>query len=89
MLLGITVQEYDLALVPALIRLSDVGQVERGRAEGRVLRHSRNASLVALLDVFRVALIPDVYGQIRALCVSLLGWLCVMHRIKTFRSRIQ
>jgi len=67
MLLGVPVEEDDLALVPSLVRFADVGQVERGGAEGRVLRHAGYASLVALLDVLRIALIPDVDGQIGAL----------------------
>lgn len=68
MLLGISVQEYDLALVPTLIRLSNAGQVEGRGAERRVLRHTRHASLVSLFNVLRVTLIPDVYRQIGALC---------------------
>lgn len=67
MLLGVPIEEDDLALVPSLVRFPNVGQVERGGAEGRVLRYAGHASLVALLDMLRIALIPDIDGQIGAL----------------------
>lgn len=66
-LVGRAVEEHHLALVPALVGLADAGEVEAGGAVGRVGRHARHAALVALAAVRRVALVPDVDGDVLAL----------------------
>lgn len=66
-LVGRPVQEHDFALVPALIRLPDIRQVQGRRTELGVRRHPGDASLVALTAVRRVVLVPDVDGQLLAL----------------------
>lgn len=56
--LGAPVQVVDLALVKALIGLSHLGQIERR------LANARNAILIALRNVRRIAGVPNVNGQL-------------------------
>lgn len=65
-----SIEEHDLALVPALIDLADICQVERCGAERRVGRDTRHTALVALAAVRRIVFVPDVDGDFLALCVS-------------------
>lgn len=68
-LVGRPIQEHHLALVPALIRLLDAGQIQRGGTERRIGGHARYATHVALAAVRRIVLVPDVDGDFLALCV--------------------
>lgn len=63
------VQEHDFALVPALIRLANIRQVEGRRTELRIGGYPRHSSLVAFAAVRRIVFVPDVDGQLLALCV--------------------
>lgn len=67
------VQVEDLALVPALVVLPDVGQVEGGQAVRGVLRHPGRAPLVRVLHVGVITLIPDVDGNLVVLLRENLG----------------
>lgn len=67
---GRAVEEDHLALVPALVTLLDVGQVETGEAVRTLSGHPRHSALVALAAVRRVAVVPDVDGNLQALLGS-------------------
>lgn len=67
---GRAVEEDHLALVPALVTLLDVGQVETGEAVRTLSGHPRHSALVALTAVRRVAVVPDVDGNLQALLGS-------------------
>lgn len=56
-----SVEEDDLAFVPALVALAYVGQVETGHSVGRVGADPRHAALVSLSAVGWVRLVPYVY----------------------------
>lgn len=64
---GRAVEEHHLALVPALVRLADAREVERGRSVGGVVRHAGHAALVALAAVRGVRFVPDVYRDLLTL----------------------
>lgn len=55
-----SIQKHDLALIPALVRLANVGEIQRGSAERRVRRDARNTSFVSLSAVGWIAFIPNV-----------------------------
>lgn len=58
------VQVEDLALIPALVVLPDIGQVEGGQAVRGVLRHPGRAPLIRVLHVGVITLVPDVDGNL-------------------------
>lgn len=58
---GRPVEEDDLALVPSLIALADIRQIEASLAVRRVLVHLRDTALVSLATVGRIRLVPYVY----------------------------
>lgn len=66
-LIGRSIQEHHFALVPALIRLLDVGEIQRGSAVRRVGGHARYAAHVAVAAVRRIVLVPDVDRDFLAL----------------------
>lgn len=61
------VEEHHLALVPSLVRLADVREVEAGRAVRGVSGHAGHSPLVTVAAVSRVALVPDVDRDIQPL----------------------
>jgi hypothetical protein len=62
-----TVKEHDFALIPTLVRLADVSEIERGETVWRIRGHSTHAALVALTAVCRVAVVPDVDWYLQSL----------------------
>lgn len=54
------IEEDNFALVPALIALSDVGQIETRQAVRRIRTDTADPPLVALAAVSWIAVIPDV-----------------------------
>lgn len=55
------VEEDDLALVPSLIALADVSQVEARHAIRWIRRNSRDSTFVTFATVGRIRLVPYVY----------------------------
>lgn len=64
---GRPVQEDHLALVPALVRLSDAGQVEGCCSVRGIVSDPRNSALEPFSTVGRIALVPDVDRDLLAL----------------------
>lgn len=62
-----TVKEHDFALIPTLVRLADVSEIERGETVWWIRGHSTHAALVALTAVCRVAVVPDVDRYLQSL----------------------
>lgn len=54
------IEKHDLALIPALVGLPDVRQVEGRCPIWRIWRHAGHSSLIPLAAVGRVTLVPDV-----------------------------
>lgn len=63
--LGGSIEHEYLALVPALVEFVHIAQIERG------LAGERHPALVVLTDVRRVAVVPDVDGNLDALLLPL------------------
>ena len=59
-----SVEEHHLALIPALVRLADVSEVERCLAIAGLWTDPRYTTLVLVGRVRRVVLIPDVHRNI-------------------------
>lgn len=57
---GWSIEERDLALIPALVGLLDVGEIERGESIRRVRWNSWDAALIAVAAVCRVAVVPYI-----------------------------
>lgn len=63
---GWSVEHDYLALVPSLVRLVHVAEIERGRLPGE-----RHPALVAFAHVRRIAIVPDVDGNLHSLLLPL------------------
>lgn len=67
MLVGQPVEEHHLTLVPTLVALLDVGEVEGGQAVVRALVHAGHPALVRVVVVRGVVVVPDVHRHIESL----------------------
>jgi hypothetical protein len=61
------IEEHHFTFVPSLVRLTDVGQVERSETIGGVRWNSGHTSLVPLTAMCGVCVVPDVYWDLQAL----------------------
>lgn len=64
LVVGRPVEEVYLTLVPSLVSLLDVGEVETGDPIGRIGVDLGHSTLVAIAAVRRIGLVPYVYGYL-------------------------
>lgn len=67
MLVGRSVEEHHLTLVPALVALLDAGEVEGREAVVGTRQHAGRTALVMVVVVRGVVVVPDVHGHIESL----------------------
>lgn len=84
-----SVEKNNLALIPALVRLSDVSEVEGGLAIAGLWIDPCYATLVLVGGVRRVVLIPDVHRNILPLSqIRHPATLCARNTVHTIRYKV-
>lgn len=79
MLVGRSIQKHDLTLIPSLIGLAYVGEIQWCSAEWRISGNLWHASLISLAAVRWIVLVPDVDWCLLALLTCRLHHMSINH----------